>query len=179
MNITHNKNTTTDFDNILDNNEKILWSDRPQFIPYLLSGFLQASFLLFFFVVWWISCQYATTENGEPPGTFFTYLPLLMLLWSASSRFFSYFKTKYAFTNKGVLICSGFISTEVKSIDYSKILEIDVNLTWADKLSGTGTIRFYTGNTETDEGTTTKLYDSLEAIANPYEALKAMRAAIS
>ena len=35
-----------------------------------------------------------------------------------------------------------------------------------------GTIKFFSGRTQTDEGTTTKLYDKWEAISNPYEVFK-------
>jgi hypothetical protein len=60
-----------------------------------------------------------------------------------------------------------------KTIDYDKISDIEVTVSLVEKMYNVGTIRFFSGRTQTDEGnTTSKLYDSWNAIENPYEVFQ-------
>jgi hypothetical protein len=44
-----------------------------------------------------------------------------------------------------------------------------------EKIYNVGTIRFYSGRTLTDDGNTTKLYDSWSAIKNLYDLFKMVK----
>jgi hypothetical protein len=90
-------------------------------------------------------------------------------------KLFSYGNTSYAFINKRVMMRTGFIGTDFKSIDYDKISDIEVTVRFVERAFNVGTIRFFSGRTQTDEGRTTKLYDIWEAISNPYEVFKQVK----
>lgn len=70
---------------------------------------------------------------------------------------------------------SGFIGTDFKTIDYDKIFDIEVTISFVEKIYNVGSIKFFSGRTQTDEGYTTKLYDSWSAIENPYEVFKMVK----
>jgi hypothetical protein len=73
---------------------------------------------------------------------------------------------------------TGAIGTDFKIIDYDKISDIEVALNLVERTYNVGTIRFFSGRTQTDEGITTKLYDTWEAIQNPYEVFKQIKQVI-
>jgi hypothetical protein len=105
----------------------------------------------------------------------FALQPVAFFLWSFFKKIFSYSNTSYAFTNKRIMMRSGFIGTDFKSIDYDKISDIEVTVNFVERAFNVGTIRFFSGRTETDEWRTTKLYDRWEAISNPYEVFKQVK----
>lgn len=55
---------------------------------------------------------------------------------------------------------------------HDKISDIEVTVNFVERAFNVGTIRFFSGRTETNDGVTSKLYDKWEAIANPYEVFK-------
>ena len=70
---------------------------------------------------------------------------------------------------------SGFIGTDFKIIDFDKISDIEVTVSFVEKIYNVGTIKFFSGRTQTDDGNTSKLYDSWSAIENPYEVFKMVK----
>jgi hypothetical protein len=70
---------------------------------------------------------------------------------------------------------TGFIGTDFKSIDYDKISDIEVTVNFVERAFNVGTIKFFSGRTETNDGTTKKLYDRWEAISTPYEIFKRVK----
>src|SRR6185295_16068119 len=105
----------------------------------------------------------------------FAALPVCFFLLEFLRKLFSYSNTRYAYTNKRVMMRTGFIGTDFKSIDYDKISDIEVTVNFVERAFNVGTIKFFSGRTETNEGNTTKLYDRWEAIPNPYEVFKRVK----
>lgn len=70
---------------------------------------------------------------------------------------------------------TGFIGTDFKSIDYDKISDIEVTVNVVERAFNVGTIKFFSGRTQTDDGVTSKLYDRWEAIPNVYEVFKKVK----
>jgi len=171
------KNLLPDFDSVKDNDEEILWTDKPKFIPYCITG-LGAGIGAFIFVgIYYAMTKNVKNEDGTT-GNFsiwFAALPILFFLWSFFQKIFSYNNTSYALTNKRVMMRTGFIGTDFKSIDYDKISDIEVTVNFVERAFNVGTIKFFSGRTQTDEGTTMKLYDRWEAIKNPYEVFKQVK----
>jgi len=70
---------------------------------------------------------------------------------------------------------TGFIGTDFKTIDYDKISDIEVTVNLIERMYSVGTIRFFSGRTQINDGNTTNLYDSWNAIENPYEVFKMVK----
>lgn len=171
------KNLLPEFDSVKDDDEEILWTDKPKFIPYAITALSLGFGILIF-----IGFYYAITKNIKNDSgsfsnfsTWFIALPAALFLFSFLSKILAYSNTSYAFTNKRVMIRSGFIGTDFKSIDYDKISDIQITVNFIERIFNVGTIRFYSGRTELNEGITTKLYDRWEAIPNPYEVYKQLK----
>jgi len=166
------------FEHVKSDNETILWAGKPIFIPYAATGIIAGISTLLFAIIWCIFTQDAKFENGGFVSTHFTLfglLPVVFFAWNFLKRLLSYGNTGYVFTDKRVMMRSGVIGTDFKSIDYDKISDIEVTVNFVEKAFNVGTIRFFSGRTQTNEGVTTKLYDQWEAIKNPYEVFKQVR----
>jgi membrane protein YdbS with pleckstrin-like domain len=171
------KNLLPEFDSIKDDDEEILWIDKPQFIPYVITA-LGLGFGVLIFVGFYYAMTKNINNEGGAAGNFsiwFIVLPIVLFLFSFLSKIFSYSNTSYAFTNKRIMLRSGFIGTDFKIIDYDKISDIEVSVNFIERACNVGTIKFYSGKTESNDGITTKLYDRWEAISNPYEVFKQLK----
>jgi hypothetical protein len=171
------KNLLTKFDTVKDDDEQILWTDKPKFIPYTITGIGAGVGIFIFVAISYAITRNAKSEDGITGNTFiwFAAIPLLFFLWSFLQKLFSYSNTSYAFTNKRVMVRTGFIGTDFKSIDYDKISDIEVTVNVVERAFNVGTIKFFSGRTQTDDGVTSKLYDRWEAIPNVYEVFKQVK----
>lgn len=177
MSSTLDKNLLPEFDSVKDDDEKILWTGKPTFIPYLASGILAGLGIFVFVGIYYLMTKNVKNEDGST-GNFqiwFAALPVLFFLWELFRRLFSFRNTSYAYSNKRVMMRTGFIGTDFKSIDYDKISDIEVTVNFIERTFNVGTIKFFSGRTETSDGRTDKLYDSWEAIENPYEVFKKVK----
>jgi hypothetical protein len=165
------------FDSIKDNDETIYWTGRPSFIPYILSGIGAGIFTMAFGIIW-ISISFESqTKEGMTNNYFWMFglIPILQGFYVVLKRLFTYSNTSYAFSNKRVMMRTGFIGTDFRIIDYDKISDIEVNVNFIERIFNVGTIKFFSGRIQTDEGNTTKLYDCWNSVSNPYEVFKAVK----
>jgi membrane protein YdbS with pleckstrin-like domain len=173
---TPDKKLLPEFDSVKDDDEEILWTDKPRFIPYTITG-LSLGVTAFVFVgIYYAMTKNIKNENGS--GAFsiwFALIPVFLFLLSFLKKIFSYSNTSYAFTNKRVMVRTGFLGTDFKAIDYDKISDIEVTVNFIERAFNVGTIKFFSGRTDVNDGITTKLYDRWEAIANPYEVFKQLK----
>src|SRR5438477_10999649 len=130
-----NKNLLPEFDSVKDNDEEIIWTDKPKFIPYAITA-LGLGFGVFIFVcVYYAMTKNIRNEDGTT-GNFsiwFAAIPIIAFLLSFLNKIFSYSNTNYAFTNKRVMIRTGFIGTDFKIIDYDKISDIQVTVNFIER----------------------------------------------
>ena len=178
MSSTFDKNLLPEFDSIKDNDEEILWTGKPKFIPYIFSGIASGIYTIAFGVIWLLVMTNINSDNDTNSVPFFWIfglIPLLQGLYVFLNRLFSYSNTAYAYSNKRVMMRTGFIGTDFKTIDYDKISDIEVTVNVIERMYNVGTIRFFSGRTETDDGSTTKLYDSWSAVEKPYEVFKMVK----
>ena len=84
-------------------------------------------------------------------------------------------KTVYAVTNKRVLIRTGYIGVDYKSLDYSMVGAFTVNVNWIDKLlrKNTGSLSFGSMASPMTNGTVAKF--NFTYIDNPYEIYKEIK----
>lgn len=178
MTSTKEKELLHEFESIKDDKEEILWTGKPKFIPFILANFSGGVFIILFSFIWIIANRNWGTSNGNEAGSYFWLfglLPLVFGLLAFLKRVFSFSNTFYSYSDKRVMMRSGFIGTDFKTIDYDKISDIEVTVSVLEKMYNVGTIKFFSGRTQTEEGTTTKLYDSWSAIENPYEIFKMVK----
>lgn len=171
------KNLLPEFESVKDDDENILWTDKPKFIPYSITGIGAGIGIFIFVAASYIMTKNLKSEDGTTDGFSFWFiaLPVTLFLWQFLSKIFSYSNTSYAYTNKRVMMRTGFIGTDFKSIDYDKISDIEVTVNFFERTFNVGTIKFFSGRTEINDGSTTKLYDRWEAISNPYEVFKQVK----
>lgn len=87
-------------------------------------------------------------------------------------------KTVYAVTNKRILIRTGFIGVDYKSLDYSMLGALTVNVSWIDKLirKHTGSISF--GSMASPITNSVQAKFNFTYVSNPYETYKEIKAII-
>ena len=87
-------------------------------------------------------------------------------------------KTIYAVTNKRILIRTGYIGVDYKSLDYTLLGALTVNVSWVDKLirKNTGSISF--GSMASPMTHTQQSKFNFYYIQNPYETYKEIKAII-
>ncbi len=126
------------------------------------------------------------TSNGTPKqiSGFFIGLGILVIgLFAVLLNFFSNLVVEYAITNKRVIVKSGLIGTDYKSIYFEQINQVIIDVGLVGKMFGTGNLKIDTGKTETYSrggGTrigkvqhqnirTRTMYDVLKNIDNLYD----------
>jgi membrane protein YdbS with pleckstrin-like domain len=168
---------STEFDQIKDKDERVLWTERPKLVPFLCTGSMISFYLIGFGIVWIVSSFYAKTEDGGSMGYFWLFglLSIVQGIFIFGKKLFSYSKTVYAFSNKRIMIRSGVVSSSFKVVNYDKIVDMEVTVNMIEKMYKVGSIRFFSGQTKTDDGSTNKLYDRWEAIPEPYEIFKKVK----
>ena len=177
MSSAFDKNLLPEFESIKDSDEEILWIDTPVFLPYLFSGAGKSLYLIAFGIVWFVlATQFG--KKAEENSTIFLVLgiiPLLQGLYAFAVKLLSYSNTAYGYSNKRVMMRTGFIGTDFKTIDYDKISDIEVNVNVIERVFNVGTVRFFSGRTKSEEDSISKLYDSWISINNPYEIFKMVK----
>lgn len=175
---TNDKVLLPEFESIKDDKEQILWTGKPKFIPFIFTSVLGGIFTIGFAIAWLLTARnFGSNGDNNSPSYFWLFglIPLVAVLFTFLKRVFSFSNTAYSYSDKRVMMRSGFIGTDFKTIDYDKISDIEVTVSVVEKLYNVGTIRFFSGRTQTDEGNTTKIYDSWSAIENPYEVFKMVK----
>jgi membrane protein YdbS with pleckstrin-like domain len=172
------KNLLPEFESVKDNDEEILWIGKPNFIPYVFSGLAVGLFTIAFGVIWILIIL--NTKPGHSSEGFkffwlFGLIPLGQGLFVFFNKLLSFSNTAYAYSNKRVMMRTGFIGTDFKTIDYDKISDIEVTVNILERIYDVGTIRFFSGRTQTVKGNTTKLYDTWGSIDKPYEVFKMVK----
>ena len=161
---------------ILDSDENILWEDKPTFIPFIATGLP----FLAFGIIWGL-IDYGFIKNSlSTPNFINTMIPFFLLhlmpLWlsilNVVRLLLSFNNTRYAITNKRVILRTGFWGIDFKSIDYDKIIDIRVDVNPIEKIFSVGSIRINTNQIDTRHA---QVHDSITAITNPYEVFKKIK----
>lgn len=168
-------NLPPEFDAVKDDDEEILWTGTPNNIAFLLTG---VPFLLLG-LVWGSIDYFAFIRNihNAPAGFTIPFFALhLFPFWGSILNIIRLYlvhdNTRYALSNKRLMMRSGFWGTDFKVIDYDKISDIDVNVNPIENMLGVGTLRAYSGRTSSRGG---RIYDRFIGIRDPYGILKKIK----
>jgi membrane protein YdbS with pleckstrin-like domain len=165
------------FEGIRDKDEEILWIEKPVFTPFVLNGFgailpaIIGAVLIFTFFL-------TDSKEGEKTNWIILVFGLIAIgqgLYTILNKILSYQNTFYAYSNRRVIMRTGFWGIDYKIIDYDKISDIEVRVNVIEKIFNVGTVQFFSGRTQKSEDDIKKLYDRWEAIRNPYDVFKMVK----
>lgn len=171
-------NLPPQFDAVLDHDEKVLWVGNPTLIPFLFAGVpllilgvLWGAFDYFGFI------RHMGEANGPSMGFTVPFFTLhLFPLWLGAGNMIRlclvFGNTCYAFTNKRIMLRTGFWGIDFKSIDFDRLQEIDVTVNPLENSLGVGSIKMFSGGV-TSEGSST--FNYFIGIRNPYEVYKQLK----
>ena len=175
--MTANINFPPEFEAVKDRDENILWVGKPNFlafvirgIPFLCLGLIWGAIDYFGF----IRHMDATKDNMGFIIPFFALhlFPLWGSVLNIVRLILVHGNTSYAFTNKRLMMRSGFWGTDFKAIDYDKISDIEVNVNPIEYGLGVGTIQAFSGRVSARGG---RIYDKFIGIENPYDIFKRIK----
>lgn len=154
--------------------EKSLWKGRPKLIPFVLSRYLAGLLLLVLAGAWLFSGRIVPTGYEETAGLglWLGIVPLSIFFWTLIKRGLVCKRTLYTCSNNSITIRSGIGQSETRRIAFDEIEDVKVTVNAIEQIYGVGTISFFSGNTQMEEGTKIKLYDYWEAITNPNEVFE-------
>ncbi len=163
------------FEAVKDADEEIHWLGKPNFwafitrgIPFLCIGLIWGAIDYFGFI---------RNMDGEMAGFAIPFFALhLFPFWASILNMVRLFlvhgNTCYAFSNKRLMMRSGFWGTDFKVIDYDKISDLEVNVNPIENSLGVGTIQAFSGRVSNKGG---RIYDKFIGIKDPYAVFKKLK----
>ncbi|NLW47537.1 MAG: PH domain-containing protein [Firmicutes bacterium] len=172
-------NNLPQFEAVRDSDEQILWTGKPVLIPFILSGIPS----LIMGLIWGILglSFFGVFSKNQLMGEMSTFITVFFIIhmfpcWGSILNllrlFLVYSNTCYAYTNKRLMMRSGFWGTDFKAVDYDKIADLTVTVNPIENIFGVGTVSAFTGNMASRE---MRIYDRFLAIKNPYEVFKQIK----
>lgn len=171
---------------IIDDNEKILWQGKPDFLLYVVGK----PFIYLFAIIWAVLDGLLIPKFFE--GAEFFGSPFLILffvlhlfpVWLAILlpiyRAFNYRNIEYAVTDKRVYVSDGLFGRDISNIEHREISNLSVNVGVLENMKKVGTINLsYMGpygpyNRGDSYNINTKGHQ-LISIPNPYEVYKLIK----
>lgn len=167
---------------VLEPEEKIVWQDVMNRKVIVFNFFL--ALVILFAISAYVRTGNVTVNTGNYNILSYILFGIIFLLvWGSASSYV----TKYAITNKRILIKSGIIGTDFNSVYFTEIKSANVNVGLMDKIFGVGTINIDTGKLETvtsgsgeNQRTSVRTaYDRLQHIDNPYDVYKMLQGSLT
>jgi len=172
---------------ILEEKEKALWSGKPDLKSLMFIAFIFAFLILTLAFIMFFNVEplatHKNTNVGANPKRFFTIISGILLLLSllVPLAAYSFHKvTDYVVTNKRLIIKTGVIGADIRSIYYDQVRSAFVNVGLVGKLFGTGTILIDTGRiTQSRRRGSKTAYDRFRFIKSPYSVYKLVQKGLS
>ncbi len=167
---------------ILDDDEIVEKTYKPNKLKMFFSTMLASILILCVFCGGMALGMFVPEEGYEPLAPIYALIPVgafvlveLIVIWFLN---LCYKKTVYAITNKRVIIRTGIIGVDYKSLDMAMIGAIDVYVSFIDKIleKNTGTIRF--GSTSSPMNAQNGSYYVFKHVVDPYKNCKEIKARI-
>jgi hypothetical protein len=173
------KTNLPQFEAVRDSDEEILWMGKPAFIPFILSGIP----FLIIGLIWGVLdfSFFGVFAKSPTMGGMSVFLSIFFIIhlfpcWGSILNLLRLWmvhgNTWYAYTNKRLMMRTGFWGTDFKAVDYDKIADLTVTVNPIENIFGVGTVSAFTGNM-TARGM--RIYDRFLAISNPYEIFKKIK----
>lgn len=165
-----------EFRDILDRNERVIWSDKPHILVHLASGLP----LFIIGILWGLMDIFMI---GGFVGSGFGFLNIFMLfhmlpLWVGVGNMirliFVYRNTYFGYTDKRVIIKTGFMGVDYKTKEFYNIDNIEVNVGPLENMLGVGTIRIDEGYVRSGKHSR-RVGNRLYGIQNPYDIFRNLK----
>jgi membrane protein YdbS with pleckstrin-like domain len=165
-----------DFQSTLDDNEKLLWADKPTLTPYILSN-IWHNIIFLCFAGYIMLTMWAGHHNSTSGGAdiFMYIVPAFILFMGGRGIIYailSYSNTIYAYSQKRVIIRTGFIGIDYRTVDYDKISDVEVTVNIFEKMYNVGTVKFSSGARDSKGNL---LYEAFTSVKNPYDVFKELK----
>jgi len=164
--------------------EKVLWSGKPVKMPFVLPHSLIMIPFGLFFMAFSISFMIPAFEAPFP----WSFFPWLFFLAGFGACFgepiyllMAYRNTEYMITDQRVIIQTGAIGLDTRFVEFDKIQETYVDVSFIDKAFGTGTVLVTTAGEYGyvySRGRAYGLRPSLASLREPYEVQKLLQEAV-
>lgn len=183
-------NLPLNFQQVLDDDEQVLWADKPNSGIFFFSSIFSSLilFLLFgspFIVIFFVGLlmEPDTCTSGDCSQAdleMFMYIGLvgmIIIAFFVIMGFFfgllDYWNTFYAFTNKRILTSKGSFGIDFRSVEYDKIIETHVYTDFTK--FGNGNVIIETPGVFGGGSTVRNNQVVLKLIKNPYEVFKTLK----
>lgn len=176
--------------NILEKEEKISWQDK-----------INRKVITFNTIVFWLIfgtmaiytfsqpiINYGENNANAVPGSWVGAGVLVLGALITIFALWSQLVKEYTVTNKRIIIKSGLIGTDYKSIYFTEIKTLLVDVGIVGKIFGTGTVKIDTGKIDISSSTDSKghsstksriAYDTLNNINKPYDIYKIIQTSLT
>ena len=159
-----------EIDKIITQSEKILWQDRPQFLPFVLKGLAPLVFGSLFMAVGIFAAF--TAGKFDPSFLLFIILGFLIGPGSFIYNFLNYRFVHYTMTDKRTIIQRGVIGRDFITIEHDQITSSQVEVGLWDKIFGknSGSISIIHAGSRVGKHGPRPSY--LRSITDPYQVFK-------
>ena len=168
-------NLPPQFEAVKDGDEEIFWVGKPNFTAFIIRGIPY----LFLGLIWGAIDYFVFIRNMDKEMSGFAIpffaihlFPFYASILNMIRLFLVHGNTFYAYSNKRLMMRSGFWGIDFKAVDYDKISDIEVNVNPIENLLGVGTIQVFSGRVSDKGG---RIYDKFIGINNPYEVFKRIK----
>jgi uncharacterized membrane protein YdbT with pleckstrin-like domain len=165
---------------VLERNEKVIWDGKQDLKSAMISGLVGLVGLVIFGLIFYSISNAGggtCTINGvEKPtqdcagiGSYIAYAIFVLAVLSPIFTYLRYKVTHYVITDKRLLLKSGLIGADMRSVYYDQIKSAFVNVGVVGKLFGSGSILIDTGRITHTKHRTKPDYDRFSNIEDPYK----------
>jgi len=169
------------FDQVRDQNETVLWAERPAFLPFLASGvpFLILGVIWFSIDFFGFIYPMLIGERHIPSGFTGFMIPFFALhlfpFWGSLLNMLRlslvHKNTAYAITTRRAMFRGGLWGISYESIDFDRITDLQVNVGLLEKSIGAGTIQIST----TGVSAKTPISKNFIGVSDPYDVFKEIK----
>lgn len=159
---------------ILESSEEIKWQgkmSRKVLVFNLILSIISVSLLLSFILF------------GQMVKGFNFWLIVVILFFTIIINFWNNCIKEFYATNKRLIIKSGIIGTDYKSIYFTEIKTLNLRVDLVEKIFAVGTVSIDTGRTETvssnNSTSTRSVYDNFSYLENPYQVYQLLQSSLS
>ncbi|MCB9809040.1 PH domain-containing protein [Candidatus Nomurabacteria bacterium] len=188
--------TPTEIQHILEKEEEVAWCDRQNFLSMIFTTVLSPlTLILVIFLIVGVfipslasgpdaTCTINGVEHvGEACrnasrifGPIFIGAPIFIF----ALQFIAAITSVYVITNKRIILRSGLIGADMRSIYYDQVRSVFVNVGLVGKMLNTGRIMIDTGRmTSTSKGGSQTSFDQMNNIKMPYDVYKIIQEFLS
>lgn len=158
---------------IIDSNEKIIWSGKPKYKPFMFAPAIISLILAIIGAVF-------TAGTGNVFVVLGAILIAVIILVIAHLNFNV---THYAITNKRLIYQKGIIGRDFVSVDYDKVQNASADVGIIGVIFKTGNVKVFTGKMRTIHSKhgsrTVPVHDTFVHIEKPYDVLKEIQKHLS